>query len=225
MDYLTFTSNTKVEGATMKAFLGVFIRALLIGITFASVGLMANFASDDPVPWVYTPPREIILAGVAVQLIDERQAASFRDDPDTVFVDTRGCLDYAKSHVSGAVCLPPEDVEQRFPAVEPLIPPGSRVILYCYGPECDMAERVGLFLAQLGYRNMMIMSSGFNEWEKAKFPVDGTSKGDTAIEDPEDFWRQDEIAETEIASRRFCRCRDPLKVACGRSAFRGEIAS
>ncbi len=135
--------------------------------------------------------------------------------------------EYAKSHVKGAICLPPDDVEERFPVVEVLIPSDSRIILYCYGPECDMAERVGTFLAQLGYKNMMIMSSGFSAWEKAKFPVDGKRKDDAAIEDPVDFWRQDEIAETEIASRRSCRCFGLVKIA-GWSCLqtpKGEIVS
>jgi rhodanese-related sulfurtransferase len=198
----------------MKAFTGIVIRALLIAVAFASMGIVANLATDHRLPWVYAPPKDIELAGVPVKLIDEREALKFLDDPETVFVDSRKCDDYAKSHVKGAICLPPDDVEQRFPSVEPLMPMDNRLILYCYGPECDMAERVGAFLAQLGYKNMMIMSSGFPAWEKAKFPVDGRSREDAAIEDPQDYWREDEIAEsdTEIASRRFCRCVDHFKV-------------
>jgi rhodanese-related sulfurtransferase len=191
---------------------GTVIRALLIAMVFASIGVVANRASDDPVPWVYAPPSAVVLAGVTVQLIDEREAAKFLDDPGTVFVDSRTCPDYAKSHVRGAVCLPPEDVEHRFPAVEPLIPSESRVILYCYGPECDMAEKVGEFLAQMGYRNLLIMSSGFPAWVKAKFPIDGRTEQDTAVEGPEDIFMEEEIGDEVIASRRFCRCR-PLLIS------------
>lgn len=194
----------------MKAFAGMFIKSLSMVIVSASVGLMANFAADNPIPWVYAPPREIALAGVTIRLIDEREAAGFLDDPGTVFVDSRGCLDYAKSHVSGAVCLPPEDVEQRFPSVEFMIPPDSLVILYCHGPECDMAERVGLFLAQVGYTNMMIMSAGFPAWEKAKLPIDGQTPADAAIEDPDDIFLEEEIGDSVVASRRLCRCVEPF---------------
>jgi rhodanese-related sulfurtransferase len=38
------------------------------------------------------------------------------------------------------------------------MPEDSRLILYCYGPQCDMAEEVAKFLVQLGYKKMMIMS-------------------------------------------------------------------
>ena len=147
------------------------------------------------------------------------------DDPATVFVDSRKCLDYAKAHVRGALCLPPDDVEQRFPSVEPLVPPESRVILYCYGPECDMAEKVGLFLAELGYKNMMIMSSGFPAWQKAKLPVDGRNEQDTATEDQEDIFMEEELADQAIAAHRFCRCLDPFKVAGDRSHSLNERLS
>jgi rhodanese-related sulfurtransferase len=168
----------------------------------------------------------MLLAGVKVQLIDAKAAHKYSHDSGTVFVDSRECRDYAKLHVKGAICLPCDDVEQRFPAVEPLIPQESRVILYCYGPECDMAEKVGTFLAQQGYKNMMIMSSGFSEWEKAQFPVERRSKEDAAIEDLEDIWRHDEIADIEIASRRLCRCLGLFKVASARlPTLKREVAS
>jgi rhodanese-related sulfurtransferase len=208
----------------MKTFAGIAIRALMIGMAFASIGVVANFAGDHHIPWIYAPLREVVLAGVTVQLIDEREAATFLDDPGTVFVDSRNCPDYAKAHVRGAICLTPEDVEHRFPLVEPLIPTESRVVLYCYGPECDMAERVGEFLAKKGYKNMLIMSSGFTAWAKANYPVDGRIEKDAVIEDPADIFIEEAIEDTVIASRRFCRCLDSFSPRnSGLSAGRAHV--
>ena len=209
----------------MRTIVSVVFRAVVMVIVFGSIGILSNVLSGKPVGWIYIPTEERLLAGVKVQLIDAKAARRYFDYSGTIFIDSRDCRDYAKSHVKGAICLPPDDLEQRFPTVEPLIPPESRVILYCYGPDCDMAERVGTFLAQRGYENMMIMSSGLPGWEKAEFPVNGRSKEDAAIEDPEEIWGEHAVADTEIASRRFCRCRDPLKVAWDPSAFRVEIVS
>ena len=180
----------------MKAFAGLVIRALLIAMVFASVGLLVNQAADDrrslgvrsaEERWSWLVSRYSSLT--------KKRPQSFWTIRQLFLWIPRKCSDYAKSHVRGAVCLPPDDVEQRFPSVEPLIPSESRVILYCYGPECDMAEKVGEFLAQMGYKNMLIMSSGFPAWVKAKYPVDGRSEKDTAIEDPQDIFMEDEIAE------------------------------
>jgi len=69
-----------------------------------------------------------------------------------------------------------------------------------------MAEKVGEFLARMGYRNLLIMSSGFPAWLKAKYPVDGKSEQDTAIEDPENILMEEEFGDQVIASHRFRRC-------------------
>jgi rhodanese-related sulfurtransferase len=123
-----------------------------------------------------------------------------------VFIDSRKCNDYAELHVRGAICLPPDNVEERFPSIEAILMPESRLILYCYGPDCDMAERVGAFLAQLGHKNMMIMSSGFSAWHKARFPVDGKNNSDASKGDLLDFWKQYDYADQDLVYMRFCRC-------------------
>ncbi len=210
----------------MRTAASVACQAVVLAIVFASVGMLSNLLSSKTVDWIYIAPEEMLLAGVKVQLIDAKAAHKYLYDSSTVFLDSRECRDYAKSHVKGAICLPPDNVEERFPVVELLVPQESRVILYCYGPECDMAERVATFLAQLGYQNMMIMSSGFDSWEKANFPVEVTNKGGAAIEDLEDIWPDDEIADIEIASGRLCRCLRFFKVASARlPTSKREVAS
>lgn len=157
----------------MNTRLGIVIRALVIAVAAFLAGLGSNVLSEKPVPWVYVPPEEILLEGVRVILINEKEARRFYDEPSTVFLDTRKEEDYRKGHVKGALLLPPYEKEERFPALQPLLSEDSRFILYCYGPECDMAEQVGSFLVQLGYKNMMIMTAGFRAWEKAGNPVEG----------------------------------------------------
>ncbi len=148
----------------------------LILVCASLVGLGVNLISSISLPWEYVPTKEIEVHGVKVPLIDEQAAFKLFGSEGTVFVDTRKKKDYSERHVKGAVFLPPEDKEELFPTVQPFLPEDARVILYCYGPECDMAEQVANFLAQLGYTNMMIMSAGFRPWEKAGHPVEGKSK-------------------------------------------------
>lgn len=155
----------------MKPFIGIAIRALGLLLVWSSIGLAINAVSPKGIPWVYEPPKEIDLSGVKVPLWDEKQAFKYLDDPGTTFVDTRKPEDYGEGHVKGAVSLPRADKEDRFPLVQPLLPEENRLILYCYGPECEDAERVAGFLAQLGYKNMAIMSPGFPQWKKAGYPM------------------------------------------------------
>jgi rhodanese-related sulfurtransferase len=155
----------------MKPFVGIAFRALALLLVWSSIGLAINAVSSKGIPWVYAPPTEITISGVKVPLWDEKMAFKYFDDPSTTFVDTRKAEDYGEGHVKGAVSLPRADKEDRFPLVQPLLPEENRIVLYCYGPECEDAERVAEFLVQLDYKNMAIMSPGFPEWKKAGYPM------------------------------------------------------
>jgi rhodanese-related sulfurtransferase len=171
----------------MKPFLGILLRALLLLIGFSSIGLALNLLSSKPLPWVYVPPTVVEVDGLKVPLIDEKAAFKYLEDPAAIFVDTRKPEHFTEGHVKGAVSLPARDVEERFPLVQPLLPEESLLVLYCYGPECEDAERVAEFIAPMGYRKMTIMSPGFPGWEKAGYPVEGgPGKRDSGSETRED---------------------------------------
>ncbi len=156
----------------MRALVSTTIRAFIILAVASCIGIGLNFASSKPLPWVYEPPKELVLEGVKIPLVDEKEARKQFDDPNTVFVDTRSKEDYTDGHVKNAIFLPAYEKEEQFQSVEPLLSQDSRLILYCHGPECEMAEQVATFLVQLGYKNLTIMTAGFPAWKKAGYPVD-----------------------------------------------------
>jgi len=160
----------------IKVLGSLLIRALIIAIAASCIGLGLNLASGRNLPWIYAPPNQIEFKGVKIPLIDEKEARKLFNDPGTIFVDTRESDDYAKRHVKGAILLTPEGKEERFAAVEMLLPRESRLILYCYGPECDMAEKVAEFLVDLEYTNIAIMRAGFPAWLKAGYPIEQSAK-------------------------------------------------
>jgi rhodanese-related sulfurtransferase len=159
----------------MKSFAGIVLRAFGILLVFGSLGLLRNVFSSNPMPWIYIPPAQVTLSGVDIPLIDEKAAHSYFSDPSTVFVDTRKPEDYASAHVRGARSLSPDDdLEEQFLMIQPFISEENRLILYCYGPTCDMAERTADFLVRLGYKKLMIMSAGFRSWESSGFPTEAS---------------------------------------------------
>ena len=160
----------------MKQILRTVLRAAIITVVFGFMGLGVNALSSKGIPWIYTAPTELVIAGLKVPLVDEKEAFKFFNDGSTVFLDTRREDDYRDQHIKGAFLLSPDDVQEQFLAVQPLLPEDNRIIMYCYGPECDMAERVAEFLAPLGYRNLMIMTAGLRAWEQAGHPIEGEGK-------------------------------------------------
>lgn len=198
----------------MKTFVTLLAKSFAIAAVLCSVGLMANFAADNPVPLIYSPPQTVELFGVKVPLIDEKLAFKFFNEPTTLFIDSRKYADYARSHVEGAIHLSPDGVESKFQLLDGMISQDSRIILYCYGPECDMAERVALFLAQLGYKEMMIMTAGFAKWEKSDYPVKGVpfkESDDSKSDGPKKNYQSDE--KTYVLFKCLCSLTKPRKAS------------
>jgi rhodanese-related sulfurtransferase len=156
----------------MKKYLIIVLQALAIAVVASMFGLGVNLVSSKRIPWIYVPPKEVVISGLKIPLVDERTAHRYYGSRNTFFLDTREAEEYGDGHIKGAFHLPSPEKEERFPAVEPLINEDALLILYCHGPECHMAEEVAGFLAQLGYKKMMIMTSGFHAWKKAGYPVE-----------------------------------------------------
>ncbi len=87
----------------MKQLPGIILRSLLIMFLGAAIGLGVNAVRTTGLPWVYVPPEELLIGGVKVRLVDEKEAVRFLDDPETVFVDSRREEDYRERHVKSAV--------------------------------------------------------------------------------------------------------------------------
>ncbi|WHM37611.1 rhodanese-like domain-containing protein [Streptomyces sp. BPTC-684] len=85
-----------------------------------------------------------------------------------VLVDSRGADAWAQGHIPGAVHLPTDDIPAR--AAE-LVPPGSVVVTYCWGPGCNGATRAAYAFASSGYQ-VKEMLGGFEYWAREGFPVE-----------------------------------------------------
>ncbi len=85
----------------------------------------------------------------------------------TVVVDTRSTASWRQGRLPHAVHLPTADIAAR--AAE-LIPAGSDVITYCWGPGCNGAAKAALEFAKLGYP-VKEMLGGYEYWVREGFPV------------------------------------------------------
>ncbi|MFH0821398.1 MAG: rhodanese-like domain-containing protein [Pseudomonadota bacterium] len=155
-----------------KSIFDTAVRALITAVVWGAVGLGINALSSSPAPWIYEPKTFVEIDGLRVDLCDEKRAHELMESADTVFVDARNQSDYNQSRVKDSIFLPPDGVTDRYPSVEPMLPKESLIVLYCYGPECDMAERTAKFLVEMGYKKLAVMSAGFAAWERAGYPVE-----------------------------------------------------
>ncbi|MGX5697200.1 rhodanese-like domain-containing protein [Agromyces soli] len=93
-------------------------------------------------------------------------AAGLREQPGAfVVVDTRSEESWAQGHVPGATHLPTRRIAAE---ASGLIAPGSPVVVYCWGPGCNGAQRAALEFARLGHP-VKEMIGGFEYWVREGF--------------------------------------------------------
>lgn len=84
-----------------------------------------------------------------------------------VIIDALDESYYEKTHIPGSVNLPAShkwslaEVMQRLPKGTNATTP---IIIYCYSPECNAAEKLWLQLNRLGFYNTMHYSGGISDW-------------------------------------------------------------
>jgi rhodanese-related sulfurtransferase len=93
--------------------------------------------------------------------------AMHQPEPGFVLVDSRGQGAWDQGHLPGAVHLPTGSIPER---AAQLIPPGTPVVTYCWGPACNGATRAALAFARLGYE-VREMLGGYEYWVREGYPV------------------------------------------------------
>jgi rhodanese-related sulfurtransferase len=87
--------------------------------------------------------------------------------PGVVVVDSRSIESWNQGHVNGAIHLPTAEIAAR---AEDLIDRDATVVVYCWGPGCNGAQKAALAFAKLGYA-VKEMIGGFEYWAREGFPV------------------------------------------------------
>ncbi|GIF06686.1 rhodanese-like domain-containing protein [Actinoplanes siamensis] len=87
--------------------------------------------------------------------------------PGVVVVDSRGDEAWRQGRIPGAVHLPTAEIAERAVSV---VPAGSAVVTYCWGPGCNGATRAALEFAKLGF-DVKEMIGGYEYWVREGFAV------------------------------------------------------
>lgn len=85
-----------------------------------------------------------------------------------VLVDSRGDAAWAQARIPGAVHLPTAAIRERAAA---LIPEGTPVVVYCWGPGCNGSTKAALQFSLLGYPAKE-MIGGFEYWAREGLGVE-----------------------------------------------------
>ena len=99
--------------------------------------------------------------------VSDVAAALDGGDPGFVLIDSRGEPAWAQGRIPGAIHLPTASIAERAATV---VPAGTPVVTYCWGPGCNGATRAAAEFARLGYP-VREMLGGFEYWARQGFAV------------------------------------------------------
>src|SRR5437879_7365139 len=144
-------------------------------------------ALDIPSAVLRTPAAspEAAAAHFAARLSFEADVSDVHSDlhagvPGFVVVDSRGDAAWRQGHIPQAVHLPTAEIADRAAS---LIPAGTVVVTYCWGPGCNGATRAALAFARLGYP-VQEMIGGIEYWIREGFAVQSESGLESHPADP-----------------------------------------
>jgi len=148
--------------------MGLFLRAALLCVAGALVGVLGNSFTPHPAPLGKAVLATAELPGAACS---EAHGAATRISVEdakplciacsAVFVDARSAAEYAAGHVAKAIHLPPGE------SIAPLLPElrsKATVIVYDRDRECSAADKLAAQLQAQGLPDVRVLTGAWPEW-------------------------------------------------------------
>lgn len=144
------------------------LRALLILVLGAGLGLLNNAVSSKGIPLV-TPPKKV---PAPEEFIPLEKAHELWTTGNAFFLDARSPADFEAGHIANALNLPVEEFGEYFMKLAPMLPPDSPMIVYCDGEDCELSHRLAAQLEEQGFSNVHMLFNGWTVWRAAGFPTE-----------------------------------------------------
>jgi len=139
----------------------------------ACVALGFNQIRNNRVPlicqWDQQPQGTRSPEAVPIVSIDE--AALLFKNNKAIFIDARPESFYNEGHIKGALSLPWQEAEDKCFDVVEKIPEGVRIITYCDGANCELCDKLAVFLCDLGFEHVNALINGWTVWNRHNLPV------------------------------------------------------
>ena len=87
------------------------------------------------------------------------------------FLDARIEADYSMGHIKGAIHMPLKKIDQYISKISHLSK-DAFLVCYCDGSGCDLSIDLAKKLSELGYKNVKIFYSGWNDWKEKNYPME-----------------------------------------------------
>lgn len=149
-------------------------RIILIVSMSGLLAVAVNRVHPGRIEWIqdWDSYVEARAAEAQIEVIPLSLARSLHQRKDGLFVDARPATEFARSHIPNALCLPVEEIDSRFSALEQALDSEHPLIVYCQNRMCDDALVLALELRDMGQSNLLYYVDGLEMWEEAGCPLE-----------------------------------------------------
>ena len=146
---------------------------LLILLASGILAGLVNLIHPNSIHWVqdWSNYVESKAKDANIEMIPLGVAFSRHQAGDHVFVDARASSEFSKGHISGAVSIPFENMDENFDVLMQLLGTGNPLVVYCRNRECDDALLLAVELRDMGKSNLYYYVDGYEIWEESRCPI------------------------------------------------------
>jgi rhodanese-related sulfurtransferase len=167
----------------MKRLLSQSLFLVLLSVVF---GLGRNALAPGGVAWVGDwAEQDSVIAAVAADptakpasaqegdpaFLSLEEALAKYDDPNVIFIDAREPEEFEAGHITGAVLLPFDWLDDYWPQVEEKLPRDKEIVTYCSGAECELSLFLARYMKDAGYERISIFFGGWVQWQENGGPI------------------------------------------------------
>lgn len=138
--------------------------------TAAALGFLYTAATEKGLFADANVPTSPLSGEHAPVLVPLKEARTYFESGEALFIDSRHEFDYKLGHIRGAMNLPLKEFGEKQELL-PTMPKDKLLIVYCDGAECNSSIELSSKLFQSGYSNVKIFFGGWREWEAAGLPM------------------------------------------------------
>ncbi len=107
-----------------------------------------------------------------VRMIGLAEAEDLFAEAAAAFVDARQPFFFREGHVPRAMNVPYDSAAAPLPAELLALPPEGTLVVYCEGGDCRSSLELAKALHGRGFRDLRVLSGGWDEWARAGLPVE-----------------------------------------------------
>jgi len=100
-------------------------------------------------------------------------AVTMFQSKDVMFIDARSTEDYDYGHITGAINIPYDYMDDHWYNVIDSLDHSRAYVVYCSGSECEVSLNLGRYMADQGFKHIHVFFGGWSEWLDNKLPITG----------------------------------------------------